>query len=272
MELMVTRRENVQKIFWVRNSLFKLIKNLKGGFIIAAFLALWELLPRLGLIEAAFLPPFSNVMATFLALLLSGKLVAHTLISLQRAFIAFSLAILIGIPLGFLMGWYKEFEKIIDPLFQILRQTSALALFPAFILFFGIGEISKIAIILWVSIWEILLNTISGVKAVDPTLIKSARSMGASDVVLFRKVIFPAAIPSIMTGLRLGATASILLVVAAEMIGSNSGLGFLVISSQYNFEISEMYAAIITLALLGVLSNYTLIWIEKKATIWKEEG
>jgi NitT/TauT family transport system permease protein len=248
----------------VKNSL----KSIAAVFI---FLLLWELLPRVGIINAAFLPPLSEVLITFWTLVLSGELMEHISISLQRAITGFGLALLIAIPLGIAMGWYKRFEKFVDPLLQTFRQTSALALFPVFILFFGIGEISKFAIVFWATLWPVLLSTISGVKYVDPLLIKSARAMALNDIALFKKVILPAAVPSIMTGIRLGATSSILVLVAAEMIGAKSGVGFMVINSQYNFEISKMYVAIVVLALLGLAYNYLLVWLERKATSWKEE-
>jgi len=246
-------------------------KPIKKVLALLAFLLIWELLPAGGIISKAFLAPPSEVMATLIKLLISGELWEHTSISLQRAFLGFGLAAVIMIPAGFLMGWYREFEEISDGLLQALRQTSSLSLFPVFILFLGIGEVSKIAVIFWGAQWPILLNTINGVKSVDPLLIKSARSMGSSAVSLFGKVILPSSLPSIITGMRLSATHSIIVLVAAEMIGAKSGLGYSIINWEYNFMIPEMYAAIVTLAALGLITNYTLVWFEKTATRWKEE-
>ncbi len=235
------------------------------------FFLLWELLPASGVISKAYFAPPSEVFEALIRLIASGELWIHTSISLQRAITGFGLAAMIMIPLGFLMGWYKGFEEIADGLLQTLRQTSSLSLFPVFILFLGIGEISKIAVIFWGAQWPILLNTISGVKSVDPLLIKSARSMGSSAISLFRKVVIPSSLPSIITGLRLSATHSIIVLVAAEMIGAKSGLGYSVINWEYNFMIPEMYAAIVMLALLGLITNYSLVWLEKTTTKWKEE-
>lgn len=246
-------------------------KALKSMVAILIFLFMWELMPRIGIINAAFLPPMSEVVVAFWSLTVSGELMEHIFISLQRAITGFGLSLIIALPLGIALGWYKGFEKFLDPLLQTFRQTSALALFPVFILFFGIGEISKFAIVFWATLWPVLLSTVSGVKYVDSLLIKSARAMAVSDIMLFQKVILPAAVPSIMTGIRLGATSSILVLVAAEMIGAKSGVGFLIINSQYNFEIPKMYVAIVTLALLGLAYNYILVWLEKKVTAWKEE-
>ncbi len=195
-------------------------------FAVLLFLLLWEIVPRSGLADPTFLPPFSKVILAFLDMIRTGELFHHLFVSLRRSFLGFSLGLAIAVPLGLLIGWFKSLENFIDPLLQTFRQTSTLALFPVFILLFGIGELSKVAIIFWGVQWAILLNTISGVQTIDPILVKSARSMGASPLTLFIKVILPAAIPSIFTGIRLSATTSILILIAAEMIGAVPVLAF----------------------------------------------
>ena len=152
---------------------------------------------------------------------------------------------------------------------QFFRQTSALALFPVFILFLGIGELSKIAIIFWASFWPILLSTISGVKQVDGLLINSALSMGANRWFLFTKIVLPAASPSIFTGIRLAGAYCITALVAAEMIGAHSGLGFLTLNSQEVFQIPSMYAGILLLAVVGLLLNFLLALLERRFTYWR---
>ncbi len=252
--------------------IFKELKLISQKILaILVFLLIWEIAPRIGLINQIFIPPFSEVALALGNLAISGKLLFHISVSLERSLLGFGLGILISIPLGLLIGWFKRFENFIDPLLQSFRQTSALALLPVFMLLFGIGESSKVAIIFWGVQWPILLSTISGVKNVDPLLIKSARSMSASHGEIFRKVVLPAALPSIFTGIRLGGTYSILLLIAAEMVGANSGLGFLIFDSEIKYAIPEMYAAIVTIALLGLTLNYTLVHLEKNATKWKEE-
>lgn len=234
-----------------------------------AFFAVWELLPRLGIVSSAFLSPPSDVLAAIQQLVTSGQLSKHVLASLQRSLAGLLLAIAAGVALGLLMGVIRRLEQFLDPLLQLFRQVSALALFPVFLLFFGIGEASKIAIIFWAAFWPVLLNTISGVKQVEKLLIHSAISMGASRGFIFRKVILPAASPSIFTGVRLAGAYSITALVAAEMIGSHAGLGFLTLNSQEIFQIPSMYAGIVLLALLGLALNYVLAVIEKRLTRWR---
>ena len=238
---------------------------------VAIFLLIWEIVSRLELVDPVFLPPFSKVLAALGDLIISGELFKHIAVSLQRSIIGFCLGLVFAVPLGLVIGWFKGFEYFVDPLLQAFRQTSTLALFPVFILLFGIGEVSKVAIIFWGVQWPILLSTIAGVKNVDPILIKSARSMGTSPCTLFIKVIIPASIPSIFTGIRLSATTSILVLIAAEMIGANAGLGFLLYDAEVKYKIPTMYASIITMSLLGLILNYILVAMEKRVTHGKED-
>jgi len=252
----------------------KLIKYFSTGvyriLAVLIFLAIWEIAPRLGLIDAIFLPPFSKVAVAFWQLIITGELFTHFRVSIVRSLLGFGLGLIVSIPLGLAIGWYKGFERFLDPLMQTFRQTSTLALFPIFILFFGIGELSKVALIFWGVQWAVLLTTISGVKTIDPLLIKAARSMSISPFFLFLKVILPASLPSIFTGVRLSATSSILILVAAEMLGANAGLGYLLFFAEANFLIPKMYAAIITMSMLGLIVNYTLVAVEKRFISWKE--
>lgn len=238
--------------------------------VIAAILALWEGAPRAGLVNPNFLSPVSVVLKTLWLMVSSGEIGKHALVSLTRIAEGLGVSIAIGVPLGLLTGWYKGFERAVDGPLQFGRQISAIALFPVFILLFGIGELSKVVIIFWASVWPVLLNTVTGVKGIDPVLLRSARSMGASHLVLFRKVILPAAAPSIFTGVRLGAAYAFMVLVAAEMIGANAGLGFLVLYSQEVFRIPDMYAAIVALAAFGLALNKLLLVLEQSATSWRD--
>lgn len=152
---------------------------------------------------------------------------------------------------------------------EIFRNTAALALLPVFILILGIGETSKIAIVLFACFFPILLNTVSGVSNVDDQLLRTARVLELSQIDTFRKVIFPAALPTIFTGIRLAAASAILVLIAAEMIGATAGLGYLITYSQMNFLIPQMYAGIITTSALGLAVSYGLIAIEKHFSIWR---
>jgi NitT/TauT family transport system permease protein len=241
----------------------------RRSIAIIAFLVLWELAPRLGLAEPAFLPPLSEVLRTGLELVKNGQLINHIQASVSRSLLGFGLAIIYAVPLGLAIGWYRPFSSVVSPLLEAFRNTAALALLPVFILLLGIGEASKIALVVYSCSFPILLNTIAGVKSVDPLLIKSARTMGLSPFRLFHKVILPAAVPTVFVGIRLAGAYSLLVLVAAEMIGAKAGLGYLIIYAQYNFQIPNMYVGILSLTAIGLLFNQILQQIEKHFTRWK---
>ncbi|MFN3003034.1 ABC transporter permease [Mycolicibacterium wolinskyi] len=242
---------------------------LRSTSVIAAFLAVWELAPRIGLVDKVFLPPFSDVVTAWLTIAGNGQLWEHVSASLSRALAGLAVAIVASIPLGIAIAWYRPVAEFLNPLLELFRNTAALALLPVFILILGIGETSKVALVIYASSFPILLNTISGVRTVDPLLIKSARSLGLSPIRLFQKVILPAAVPTIFTGLRMAAASSILVLIAAEMVGAKAGLGYLITASQLNFQIPNMYAGIVTIALVGVVFNGILVAIEGRLSGWR---
>ena len=238
--------------------------------LVTAFLLVWQAASTAGWVDASVFPPPTAIAAALADGVLGGALLDDTALSLQRAGTAFAAAVATGIPLGLLMGQLPAVERALDPILQLFRQTSALALYPVFILLLGLGEASKVFVIFWATLFPILLATIGGVKEVDGRLIDMARTYGAGRLTVFRRVVLPAAVPAIFVGLRLGATTALLLLIAAEMIGANKGLGFQVMNAQYNFQIPEMFAAIALLALLGLAVNGLLVRAQKRICRWSE--
>lgn len=239
---------------------------------LVALLVLWETAPRLGLVDATFLPPVSEVATAWWDLLGNGQLGQHTRASLARSFGGFAIAVVVAVPLGLLIGWYRPVAAFLGPLLEVFRNTAALALLPVFVLLLGIGETSKVSIVVYACLWPVLLNTISAVGNADPTLVRLARSMDLSTPRLFQKVILPSSVPAIFTGIRLAGAVSILVLVAAEMIGAKAGLGYLINASQYNFAIPQMYAGIITISAVGVAFNQLLVTIERRLSTWRVPG
>lgn len=252
----------------VRKTL-KLGADLAARFgVLIAFALLWEYGGRLGFLNSAVIPPLSDVIWALRDGLASGPLKEDLGISLTRAGVAFGAAAVVGIPLGLVMGQLPTVEKLIDPLLQLFRQTSALALYPVFILLLGLGETSKIFVIFWASLFPILLATIGGVQEVDGKLIEMARVYGARRLTIFRRVVLPGAVPQVFVGLRLSATTALLMLIAAEMIGANHGVGFQVMNAQYNFQIPLMFASIVLLALLGLAANYAILGLQRRLCRW----
>jgi NitT/TauT family transport system permease protein len=242
---------------------------LRASAALLVFLAVWEAAPRLGLADPVFLPPFSTVAATFVGLLADGTIGTHVGTSLARAGAGFAVAVVVAVPLGLVIGWYARAAQYLSPFFELFRNTAALALLPVFILVLGIGETSKVAIVVYACFFPLLLSTITGVRTVDPLLVRSARSLGLGSAALFRKVVLPSAVPTVFTGVRMAATSSVLVLIAAEMVGAKAGLGYYITFTQFNFQIPEMYAGIVTIALVGVAVNAVLVLVERRLMRWR---
>jgi NitT/TauT family transport system permease protein len=244
---------------------------LNGWAAVLLFLAVWELVPRFVLDEGTrtFLPPVSEDLVALWDLVLDGQLAEHLLASIGRSAAGFAVAVAVAVPLGLLIGWYAALAKFLQPLLELARNTAALALLPVFTLLLGIGELSKVSLVVYACVWPVLLNTIAGVNSVDPLLVKAARSLGLSSPRLFRKVILPSAVPTVFTGIRMAASYSILVLIAAEMVGAKAGLGYLINTSQVNFQIPQMYAGIIAVSVLGLIVNQGFVVLERRFSTWR---
>ena len=192
-----------------------------------AFLLLWELAPRLGLVDRVFLPPLSEVLDTLLVLVRNGQMGEHVAASLGRGLTGFLIAVATAIPLGILVAWYRPVCDLLAPLLEVFRNTAALALLPVFVLLFGIGETSKIALVVYACTFPILLNTITGVRTVDPLLVKAAVVPGLLTGGLLPEVVLPAAVPSVFTGIRMAGGLLDPRPGGREMVGAKAGLGYL---------------------------------------------
>ncbi len=253
---------------------FVKMKNLGYGSIsILLFLAVWELASRYELVDASVIPPPSRVLQAVIQSAGSGELSAHTLISLRRTVTGFLISLITALPLGFLLGtFFKTFEKALLPFLRMLEKLNPFALFPIFMIFFGIGDAEKIAIIFWVSQWPLLFNTIAGAKGVDPLMLKSARSMGATRRTVFLKVILPSAVPDIFTGIKISAQISFFMIVASELAGAYEGLGWYYLSTGQSYQVPLMFGIIIFITILSLIINVLFSRIERHFLVWKESA
>ena len=246
-------------------------RGVRRSAAVVLFLLLWEYGTQYLLDPArkVFLPPLHVVLQAWWGLVEDGQLQQHVAASLTRSVIGFSVAVVAGIGLGLVVAWYDGLREFLTPLLEAFRNTAALALLPVFVLLLGIGETSKISIVAYASFFPVLLNTIAGVRTVDPLLVRAARSLGLGSLRLFQKVVLPSAVPTIFTGIRMAGTASILVLIAAEMVGAKAGLGYLIVNAQSSFQIPDMYAGILTVSLFGLLVNVLLVRLEQHFSRWR---
>ncbi len=240
---------------------------------IVAFLALWSLLSGavvvLKLFNPIFLPGPWLVLGSILDMAVRGTLWIHLAATLERVAMGFGVGATLGVALGLAAGQLTPVRNVIEPLVELLRPIPPLALLPMFIVWVGIGEASKIGFITYATFFPIFLTTVTGVRQIDPLLVRAAQSLGARGVALFTRVILPAALPDILTGLRLGVALAFFVIVISEFIGAEHGLGYLINDGRNFFLVPQMLGAAVVLGLLGYAGNALVRLLERRLTRWQ---
>lgn len=218
---------------------------------VVVILIVWQLVIAVFRPHVSLLPPPQLAARELWTLFASGELFVHAGTSLARVLSAWCITGAIAIPLGLVMGWSRRMEKIIDPFVELFRPISPLAWIPLAILWFGIGEAGKVFVVCVATFFPTLLSTIAGVKRIDPVLIHAGQVLGCTDQAsLFRKVILPAALPSIVVGMRISFGTGWAAIIAAELVAARSGLGYLIANGM---EILRADKVLVGMALIGVL-------------------
>lgn len=238
--------------------------------LLIAVVAAWYLLTLPGRINPLLLPAPGPVFAKFGALLAGGTIWPDLAVTVGEWLVAFAFAAVAGCIVGYLVSRTPYSVRVFDPLLAGLYSIPAILLFPLYLLFFGLGPASKIAIGTTIAFFPIVLNTIAGLSCVPRAYIVAARSMGAGDVELFRRVMLPAALPVVLTGFRLGGIISFMTILGCEMISSLSGLGHRIVELAENMEPVAMFASIVFAVLLAVLINVAVGLAEARGKRWAE--
>jgi NitT/TauT family transport system permease protein len=231
-------------------------------------LAAWEIVGRF--INPLFLASPSAIVAAFFDLLQSGELVKALVSSISAFAVGILLSCSVGITIGVAMGRFRLVEYILEPYVTALYSTPSIALIPLFILWFGVGFAAKVTIIFFLSVFIVVINTFTGVKNLSQSIIEVGTAFGANQRQTFWMIVLPAALPFIMTGLRLAVGRGILAMIVAEFFTSISGLGGMIVKYGNFFETAKMFVPIIIVSLLGVCVVEILKRIEVKLAPWKE--
>lgn len=245
---------------------------LKPFYALIAVVLVWEAisrwwLPSIDPYMSVLMPAPTEVATTAFQMIASGELLYHLMVSLKREGIAFLFA-LTAIPLGVLMGWSKALHTQLDPIVEILRPIPPLAWIPLSILWFGIGDAQNQFIIFLGMFFPILLNTIEGVRSVDRNLIRAARSLGAPERAVLRRVVFRAAIPQIVTGIRVGLGFGWMALVAAELVGASSGLGFLINDARSVLRTDIIVVGMLTIGVTGLVIDSAIRFAMRLLLPW----
>jgi NitT/TauT family transport system permease protein len=242
--------------------------RLSGAFLLLVLVLLWEILPRSGVLYARYFPPFSTVMEALFEGVRSGEILKQAAISISRAFQGYLLAILIGVVLGTLTGTIRWLSDMLDITVELLRPMPSVALVPIAILLFGTSDYYNISIITFGCTWPIYINTFDGTKSIDTQWIDTGKIYGATRLDLIRKVIIPAALPYIISGLRISLGTSIIVVTVTEMLGSYKGLGFFIMETYSAYQIPQMYSGIIVIGVVGYALNRLFLVVEERFMAW----
>jgi len=240
-----------------------------GPLVFAVLLVLWEAGSRAGVIPALVLPAPSEAWEAFVDLWDSGNLWRHLAASLQRLVIGFTCGTILGLIVGTLIGLSSVARAGIAPLVSAIFPIPKIALLPLFIIWFGIGEGSKVATILFGCFFPTVIATCGGIDNVDRALIRMGQSFGLSRTDIIRKIILPAALPAILSGMRISASISIILLVAAEMIGAEYGIGAYVLLAGNLMSTDQLIAGVAMLSILGLCVNYLITRAEKHFLSWR---
>lgn len=232
----------------------KIIKKLLNFIIgMALLVAVWQMIVIIGGYEEALFPSPITVWNVIIEMIINGTLFVHLQVSLGRFAAGYLLAVIPAIILGMILGRMPRVWQIIDPIVQVLRPVSPVAWSPFIVLWFGIGNIPAIVIIFIAAFFPVLLTTVGGVKKIDEDYLKIARNMEIKQPALMYKIILPAAFPSIVSGLHLALGSAWIFLVAGEMVGAQSGLGFLIVDARNTLNLAGVFAGIIIIGLSGFI-------------------
>jgi len=248
-------RASAERHFWSR--------IVQVAFV-AAILLLWVLATDVWHVSHILLPRPLNVWAQFVDIIRTGEFIPDLLVTLRELAAAFAISLTLGITIGFLISRSQYLVKVFEPLFAGIYSIPIILFLPLYVLFFGLGSPSKIALGATISFFPIVLNTILGFGYVDRGLATAARSMGASDLQLFRYVLFPAALPVILAGLRMGFTVALLSVIGSETIASLAGLGHRIVNLAENMDMARMFAYIVFVVAIAAFLNAVVSRLEAR--------
>lgn len=234
-------------------------------------LAAWELVVRAGLYSGLFLPAPSRIASSLGGMIADGTLMMHLGFTLTRIAGGLLAGASVGVLLGLLMGMSRRARRLFDPIVAALHPIPRLAFFPLLIVLFGIGEVSKLAAVALGAFFPMLLNTVAGVRGMNPVHLELARSYGATRGQMFTRVLLPGSMPLMLTGLRLSANVAFHATIGVEMVGSRTGIGSLLWLSWQTFRIDQLYATLTVIAAIGIGLATIIRWVTVRGAPWLAE-
>ena len=231
---------------------------------------LWSALPYTGLVKPALVPSPAVVGAKFVRLMTENSLWIDILVSTQRVLIGLACGIVVAVPVAFGLGWYPPARRIVDPLVNFFRSLPPIALIPLIIVYFGIDELAKVVTLFYAAFFASVIVMYEGIVQTNPVFIRVARTLGATDLQLFWRVIVPLSVPHVLTALRVALGVSWATLVAAELVAAQRGLGAVIQNASNYFQIDTIYVGIICIGAVAVLMDAAVRMIAKRVVSWQE--
>jgi ABC-type nitrate/sulfonate/bicarbonate transport system permease component len=230
---------------------------------VLAFLILWQFVTSTEIINKIFLAsPWAIASVAYEMFFVTGEIYPHILVSLKEATLGFAFAIVVGVALGLAMGRFEGVRRAVEPFVMALYSTPSVALLPLFVLWLGIGLWSKVLIVFLGGVFAILVNTVAGVRSVNPRLIETARAFTATEAAIFLYIVLPAATPYIVAGIRLAIGRVLISVFVAELFAANEGIGFLITQAGATYNTALMFVGILLLTFTGMILSQILSFVE----------
>jgi NitT/TauT family transport system permease protein len=235
----------------------------------ATIVVLWYAIHHSGLVNPALVPTPDAVAKQF-AELARQRLPQDVWVSTRRVFLGVAFGILFAVPVGFILGWYRETRRFIDPVLNFFRALPPIALIPLVIVYFGIGELAKVVILFYASFFAGVIVMYEGIAQISPIYVRVARTLGARDDEIFLKVIVPLAVPHILTALRVALGVAWATLVASELIAAQTGLGSLIQNAAAFFQLDTIYVGIISIGFIALFMDLALRVVARRFIAWQE--
>jgi len=242
-----------------------------GGTAVLVALCIWQAFWSAGRISPLFMSGPSAIVRQFHELWVRGTLVSDLAYSGRNFAVGFALALVAGVVLGIIVGWYRRVRLLADPFVNALFATPRIAMVPLIIIWFGVGMWSKVFIVFLSAFFPILVNTIAGVRTIDADLLRAARSYCASDWQIFTTLALPGSVPFILTGVRQGVALGLIGVVVGEMFGGSQGIGFMVAYGGQSFATDTLFVGVLIVAGAGILLTSLAARLERRFSRWRPE-
>lgn len=236
----------------------------------ALIVLVWYAIAYSGLVNPSLVPTPHAVVSRLRELMTEGRLPRDIWMSTQRVFLGVTLGTLLAVPVGFLLGWYKEIRTFIDPLINFFRALPPIALIPLVIVYFGIGEVAKVVILFYASFFAGVIVMYEGISQISPIFVRVARTLGATDGEIFRKVILPLTVPHMLTALRVALGVAWATLVASELIAAQQGLGAMIQNASSFFQLDIIYLGIICIGFIALAMDLALRTAARRLVAWQD--